>query len=469
MEVDRRLWSESLPANPPDCIWCLSNPDDRHGPCLTCTKVNRDSPKVIHKQICYRVKITDVAIFLPHDLGITDRKLLSTEDITHRTNEGPIEVQIMTRRLCSEPLTVRVQRFFSQSGDKINYWWTNDERGGAVDQTTLPPYALASLRETTGQLDEYMTKHAIKSWKEQIDRGDLHPVIADHFCFALRHYYQLDEEHKDRQLLHDLFTWRFALHHSMEPSWVYHRAGSSYKCLDKFKVKEEDHPLFHRIPTPRMVVAQMHSINCERFIEPRSKALLRDLEKLYSKSVSKSFFTIYIVTFFLLYELGAMIEQQRTGRGRFSGMQKEPGRDAKYADYLRTMRANAETLLLHWQYYKRPPHKQIKEDGFYGDAVNKGFVYDISDDQSAFYRKTSFHLEKMHAEEAKVNPKAYGSSFYWVSRMFVADWVPEMNLTPSSAGKTQASETSSSSPGTHEDCEDQEDSIVVDVEGTMES
>lgn len=190
---------------------CLSNPDDRLGPCLTCTKVNRDSPKVIHKQICYRVKITDVAIFLPQDLGITDREYLSTEDINHRTNEGPVEVQIMTRRLCSEPLTVRVQRFFNQVGDKINYWWTNDEKGGAVDQTTLPPYALASLRETTGQLDEYMTKNAIKSWKEQIDRGDLHPIISDHFCFALRHYYQLDEEHKDRQLLLDLFTWRFAL------------------------------------------------------------------------------------------------------------------------------------------------------------------------------------------------------------------------------------------------------------------
>lgn len=62
------------------------------------------------------------------------------------------------------------------------------------------------------------------------------------------------------------------------------------------------------------------------------------------------------------------------------------------------MRANAETLLLHWQYYKRPPHKQIKDDSFYGDAVNKGFVYDISDDQSALYRRTAFQLEKMQAE-----------------------------------------------------------------------
>ncbi|TEA16982.1 hypothetical protein C8034_v000661 [Colletotrichum sidae] len=431
--------------------------DDPNAPCLTCGKVDKASIKVIHRQHCIRAKLTEVKLSLPQDLGITPRwRSLHAEDVKHWSSDDVSEIQLMTRDLCSEPFTVHMRKFKPSRDENIHYWWTNGE--GATERTNLQPYALKSIRDATTDFQQYVDDNAVRSWKEQIDSDDMHPLVTEHYLLAMRHYNKLDVFNKERQLLLNLFKLRFALRHSMNPSWIYEKNSKSYRALGLYVATHEDHPLYRRVPTPRMAVAQLHAINCTKFLDPLNKLVLHDLEKLYGKATFKSFFTVYVVTFLLLHELAAMAEQQKTGRAVFSGIEDQPGSREIHDAFLQRTRMNAEIMLLHWHYYKRAPPPASPKNRFFGDDINKGFLADVSGDQSGLYRKTWYQLKDVLAEERKMNLKPnrddYANSLHWVSKMFVEDWSPEPGSALGSAdGERQASSEAWSSPSSSGDSE----------------
>lgn len=440
-------------------LTCEPNPEHPEGPCLTCTKLNRKSPKVVHRNLCCRAKMGEIQLSLPCNLGITERKFqsLAEHDLTDdEWMSNKVEtVQLMTRGLCRHPLNIRVRLFSQERYDRLNY--SIRTRSGDKEHMHLPPYALANVRDTRRSFQAYLDENFITSLKEQIDKEGTHPIIREHYLEALMHYDKLcddfDEDNKERQILKDFFKLRMALHHCMSPSWVYDESTGSHKCLGVYRVKDEKHPLLHRIPTPRMIVAQLYAIVCTKFVDTLTEKVLHNLEQLYSRAKFQPFFTVYVVTFLLLHEVSLTVGHWKDGREVFTGIIKEPMLPQTTDPFVNKMCHNAEILLLHWHYYRRKPNASVAGDNFYGDDMNKGFLSDVSGSQKFLVKKTWVDLKQKFTNEPFDENDFQGSGgleldfhpLYWASQMFVENWVPFQRV---SARRQGASMTSPWTPRT---------------------
>ncbi|KAH0431030.1 tetratricopeptide repeat domain containing protein [Colletotrichum camelliae] len=434
-------------------LTCEPNPEHPEGPCLTCSKLNRKSPKVVHKNLCCRAKMGEIQLSLPCNLGITERKFqsLAEHDLTDdEWMSNKVEtVQLMTRGLCRHPLNIRVRLFSQERYDRLNY--SIRTRSGDKEHMHLPPYALANVRDTRRSFQAYLDENFITSLKEQIDKEGTHPIIREHYLEALMHYDKLcddfDEDNKERQVLKDFFKLRMALHHCMSPSWVYDESTGSHKCLGVYRVKDEKHPLLHRIPTPRMIVAQLYAIVSTKFVDTLTEKVLHNLEQLYSRAKFQPFFTVYVVTLLLLHEVSLIIGHWKDGREVFSGIIKEPMLPQMTDPFVTKMCHNAEILLLHWHYYRRKPNASVAGDNFYGDDMNKGFLSDVSGSQKFLVKKTWIDLKQKFTNEPFDENDFQGSGglevdfhpFYWASQMFVENWVPFQRISARRKGMSTTS------------------------------
>ncbi|GKT67103.1 hypothetical protein ColTof3_14442 [Colletotrichum tofieldiae] len=225
--------------------------------------------------------------------------------------EDIFEIFLMMRGLCSVPMAIEVRRFVNKPEDQVNYIWL-DEGSAEVKETVLKPYALASVIDSRRAFDEYVEANAVKSWEENTKRGDTNELILDHYKEALRHYRRVNVEENliDQRILLNLFKLRFALHVSINRSWVYDRNAKSVGCLGMMPAKGDFHPLLDRVPTPPTISEQLDSISHSTLIKFHEK-VLEDLEKLCCKKIRTSFFTVYVVIFTMLHELALVTEHYR--------------------------------------------------------------------------------------------------------------------------------------------------------------
>lgn len=99
--------------------------------------------------------------------------------------------------------------------------------------------------------------------------------------------------------------------------------GSSHICGDDKlgmgpKVDDKTYPLWGRVSTPRMIIAQIDSINAVEVIPPLRKKVLSTLASLISANKTQHWFTIYIATFLLLHNVST-ISADRRRHGRANG------------------------------------------------------------------------------------------------------------------------------------------------------
>jgi hypothetical protein len=99
--------------------------------------------------------------------------------------------------------------------------------------------------------------------------------------------------------------------------------GSSYICGDDTldmdpKLDDKSYPLWGRVSTPRMVVAQIDSINATEVIPSLRKRVLKSLELLIKANKTQHWFTIYIAVFLLLHNVSA-ISADRRRHGKDNG------------------------------------------------------------------------------------------------------------------------------------------------------
>lgn len=99
--------------------------------------------------------------------------------------------------------------------------------------------------------------------------------------------------------------------------------GSSHICGDDKlgmgpKVDDKTYPLWGRVSTPRMIIAQIDSINAVEVIPPLRKKVLSTLASLISANKTQHWFTIYVATFLLLHNVST-ISADRRRHGRANG------------------------------------------------------------------------------------------------------------------------------------------------------
>ncbi|TQN64433.1 hypothetical protein CSHISOI_10988, partial [Colletotrichum shisoi] len=404
---------------------CDVNPDDRQGPCLTCSRVDMSSAKVVHRQPCIRTKLSDVVLYRDPNTASCEAwgsgsaaqvpgPRLWDGDATYR-------ISLVMRGLCSVPMTIEVRRFVESPGDRVNYIWL-DEGSGEVRKTALEPYALVSVNETRRAFDEYVEANAVGSWEEKTKRGDANQLILDHYKNALEHYNRVNDAENvvDQRLLLNFFKLRFALHVSMHPSWVYDRKTKSASCLGMMPAKGDFHPLLDRVPTPPTITEQLNSIS-HIVVLKYHEQVLEDLEKICCKKIRTSFFTVYAVVFLMLHELAVMTEHHRLDALLCQGEEQQP-RQYAYLSYLEMVKKSANILLLHWQYYRRAPDSLCPADSWIGDHITKWFWTGLSSEHEKFCRENWQKMREMREDVRCPEPKDLGSPFYWISQMFEDDW-----------------------------------------------
>ena len=83
------------------------------------------------------------------------------------------------------------------------------------------------------------------------------------------------------------------------------------------KFDDKSYPLWGRVSTPRMIVAQFDSINA-KVVAPLRRKVLRTLEGLIKANRTQDWFTIYIAVFLLLHNVST-ISADRRRHGRANG------------------------------------------------------------------------------------------------------------------------------------------------------
>lgn len=86
----------------------------------------------------------------------------------------------------------------------------------------------------------------------------------------------------------------------------------------KPETRDETYPLYGKVSVPRMILAQVDSINHSRLLSKYGKLVLQDLEELLIKNQGRWWFTIYLCLFILLREASWMSEDRyRHARNNF--------------------------------------------------------------------------------------------------------------------------------------------------------
>lgn len=338
---------------------CNPDPNDPRGECETCRRVAKDSKKVIHRLPCLRWKITEITVSRTDDargaLGLTRRwQGFKLKDVGDWVSPETRVIQL-SLGVCSNPITIEVRKFVPREGDVTFRTW----RDGNVSKVAeIEPYALASVRESARSFSEYLYDNAVKGMQARAEDELMDGTVRETYLWAIRHYNalrvgglschdvdftdfeqvpELDESQQREEwlFLRDVFRlWmavrKYSLHIPAGGSGLCgsntakgHTMGSSHICGDEKlgmgpKVDDKTYPLWGRVSTPRMIIAQIDSINAIEVIPPLKRKVLNTLASLISANKTQYWFTIYIAIFLLLHNVST-ISADRRRHGRANG------------------------------------------------------------------------------------------------------------------------------------------------------
>jgi len=86
------------------------------------------------------------------------------------------------------------------------------------------------------------------------------------------------------------------------------------------ELDDQSYPLYGRVSTPRMVVAQNDSINATDIISPLRRRFLKQLENRFKANKPRSWFTLYLAIFIFLHS-ASVVSADRRRHGRENGAQ----------------------------------------------------------------------------------------------------------------------------------------------------
>lgn len=87
---------------------------------------------------------------------------------------------------------------------------------------------------------------------------------------------------------------------------------------------DESYPLFGKISTPRMIVAQFDNMNLVGSLEPRMARVLGGLEAMIYQKNARVWFTIFVSVFILLHEV-SVASKDRCRHGTANSAGVSPG------------------------------------------------------------------------------------------------------------------------------------------------
>ncbi|KAG6010379.1 hypothetical protein E4U21_006943 [Claviceps maximensis] len=437
-------------------IRCDVNEDDVDGPCLACLCFSKVSKKTLHHVSCYRGKLTDVTLYRKGGLNLTQRWTgTEMKDVGDRINNDVRSIQV-SFGICATPIGINVVRFQAAEGDVVARYWTvrEGERGDEIKKKKdLEPYCLVDIWATATVFERYVVDNAIpaivrvhspRSMLENTFLGK--DVISRTYIMAVQYYYQLDDDiespagkisNPQKKLLGSLFVLWLAIR-------------SAYICGDdtlgmKPELKDATDPLFGRVSMPRMLIAQLDSINHSKLLSKYGHLVLRDLETFIFRNQSPYWWTIYLCIFILLHEASWLTSD------RYRHARTEYGGKYRYSipSFVEELQDGCNTILVHWHYYnchswpnpdapwERHKHFMSELSSEQHDLVMETLTDSRIQRQLAIWKRYKEHNGTSKDEVFSTPVQPHESPYmgpqtqfdwdhpcYWISQMFEERWQP---------------------------------------------
>jgi hypothetical protein len=136
-------------------VRCVPDPDDEHGPCLTCKRIKRPT---LSSLPCLRYIITDSLLYreqsAPYQLFSKRWQTMDLVDITEWASEETKTIEL-TQVFLHAPFKLEVREFVPKEGDMLFELWQD---GDTTHTHPIPPYAMVSLQKTTEMYREFIDK-----------------------------------------------------------------------------------------------------------------------------------------------------------------------------------------------------------------------------------------------------------------------------------------------------------------------
>lgn len=341
---------------------------DGEDKCSKCLQVGQNlNKKVIHHVPCKRWKMQDVVWSRDGGLKLTQRwQGTDVKDIPARAisrdiepchtvgikifftdqGKGPNLGKTVESHLFHIPVEVEVHKFDPQEGDVLDRFWTKHV-GGVPHQVPvrMKPYCLVKVERTRKVLEDYFYRYAPEAVEQRAKDENASPMVRDMFGLALEHWRSLPDDHQEKSLMRALFQLWFAMRFSTGSAFLDDSMGKD--VLDMKAEKDEHAPSHGKISVPRMITAQIDSINAKYITKKLSKLVLAQLEAFYRGNNPGLWLTLFLSTFIFLHEVG------HSTRDRWRhARQSNHAERYTHPLFVEDLHHGANIVLIHWQYYK---------------------------------------------------------------------------------------------------------------------
>ncbi|KAI0432118.1 hypothetical protein F5Y09DRAFT_164579 [Xylaria sp. FL1042] len=392
-------------------IRCETNPDDKAGTCLTCSRVSNVK---VWRMPCLRYKITDVRLFKPGPVkghewtqrwveGVPDDISLwaSTETRKVRVTEG----------YTKETVELRVRQFVPQDGDSLERSWVHD---GIRKRVRIPAYAIVNLEEAKHAYAAYINNSFVECCKKILLGKD--KLLLGTYAAALKVTRDPAAGEKEKELLNKALQLWMAVRMTTKSTVIVgeETLGMSPDIMD------ETSSLKGKIPLPPVMGAQIELVLIHQIQSSLRKEMLENLQAITQANKQHTWFTTYLITFILLHNV-ALLCQHDASYARKHGMKTRFARE----DMVREYQLGANILLAYFHYCNKGIHPfsaECKEQDLTTLAA-------LNETRALFVKQTKVHVEKHRKAWAKVRESHdYEDDFFYISQLFEENWMPQSTI-----------------------------------------
>ncbi|KAH8675648.1 hypothetical protein BX600DRAFT_179924 [Xylariales sp. PMI_506] len=389
-------------------IRCETNPDDKTGTCLTCSKVSNVK---VWRVPCLRYKITDVKLFKPGPV--------TGHEWTRRWVEGIADdialwASSETRNVCvtegytSRPVVLRVREFIPQDGDVLERSWFHR---GEKKSVTVPPFAIVNLEEAKAAYTNHINERTKECCQRVISHKD--KLILATYALAFNMMMDQSTDPKEKDLLEKALRLWMAIRMTTKSTYI---VGQERLGMDA-NIMDDTSPQRGQIPLPPVMGAQIELVLIHQLQSKWRREMLDGLQVMIQANNHSTWFTTYLVTFILLHNC-SLLCQHDAAYARKHGMESRFAREYMVKEY----QLGANILLGYFHYCNKgvyPFSMECKDQDLKSLA-------NLDDTKLKFVHRVRKIIDEQKDNWQEIRRNSdYEHDFYFTSQLFEQNWMPQ--------------------------------------------
>ncbi|KAK0734452.1 hypothetical protein B0T26DRAFT_737127 [Lasiosphaeria miniovina] len=390
-------------------IRCNLDPEDERGPCVSCKKIAVNSK--VYRLNCLRWKITDVKLFKPGQvkgLEWTNRWKDSVVDDIENWAAPESRTIYVTEGYTGESVALQVRQFRPQEGDKLDRSWVS---GGVKKKVQVPAFAIVDMDAAKSAFDQYIKRGLIQCCRQVLDAQQ--ELLWRTYFLAIGTMRNASTSDTERKLLMSTLDLWMSVRLTTKSFEI---VGKETLGMPQDLIDDQDNPLYHKIPLPPVMGAQIDSVLIHQIQPQLRRRTLEELQKMTQDKKQKTWLTTYLVTFILLHNI-ALITKHDADYAKKHGMGRRFAREQNVKEY----NLGANTLLAYFHYCNKgiyPFSDDCKDQDLHSLA-------ELDENAIRFVGETRRLASNQKQQwEDSWRRDEYENEYFYVSQLFEPNWQP---------------------------------------------